>query len=388
MAEQLPPPTGSPVEPAKSAERTPKVIVWAFILSLFGFLVLTAFAAIAMTITGWKQVKSTGKGKGLAIASLIISGFWIVLLVFTFANPSDDAPQTSTEETVEIVEDDTVTEQPEAETITDDSSIVNRAQLGEEWPFTLDEGVIRCEVIKTEGIEDQPAAVITLDGNDYALNGVAISQGFTELTIDSDIWLDNEVTGAKVMLTPVTQRALALCDESMVEEPTDSAQQDSTPADISAIFGTLGITISDLPKRWNNAIQRQGMGILLPGNIQAQDTRFNIAEARITEGSNEIVIYWNPDNNEVSGIEVRGPNNPAENATKLAASAVAMVHATTKLTVPKSESLILNDLVGDALDNPDISAGLIIEDYEEEDRRYLFTLTGVDVTFSVDASAL
>jgi hypothetical protein len=382
MSEQLPPPAGQPVELATPSKRTPRIILWAFIASFFGILIIPAIAAVVMVAVGWKQIKATGKGKGLAIAAIAISALWIIFVGISAVNAPEETTQPATSEAAE----EAVEEEASAE-ITNDNSVVTRAQFGDDWPFTVDEGTIRCETIQTQGIDDQQAAIINLDGNDYALNGVAINQGFTELTLESDIWLDSDF-GLKVPLTPITKEALALCDGNAAEQPTNNAQQDNSATDISALFGTLGVTINDLPKRWNNAVQKQGLGILLPQTITAQNTRNNVAEAQITQGPNTIFITWNPDNNEVSGVEIDGPNNPAENATALAATAVAMVHATTKLTVAQSENLIINDLVGDALDNPDISAGLIIENYEEDDREYRFTLTGVNVTFSVDASPL
>jgi hypothetical protein len=101
MSAQFPPPTGAPVEPAAPTGGTPKVIVWAFILSLAGFLILTALAAVAMVLTNWKRVNATGKGKGLAIAALVISGLWLVIMVFAVLSPPDQSADSAGTEVAE-----------------------------------------------------------------------------------------------------------------------------------------------------------------------------------------------------------------------------------------------------------------------------------------------
>jgi len=104
VSDQLPPPTGAPVEPATPTGGTPKAIVWAFVLSLAGFLIVTAVAAVVMVLANWKRVKASGKGKGLAIAALVISGLWLALMVFAAFLPSDEPTETAAPEVAEIIE--------------------------------------------------------------------------------------------------------------------------------------------------------------------------------------------------------------------------------------------------------------------------------------------
>lgn len=73
------------------------------------------------------------------------------------------------------------------------------------WPFGSDEALLSCgrgEVLTAE-----------IDGELYALNGPAISAGFTELVLETpnDIWLDNPSTGVKVSLRDITIAARAQC---------------------------------------------------------------------------------------------------------------------------------------------------------------------------------
>jgi hypothetical protein len=221
VSDQFPPPTGAPVEPVEPAaptSGTPKAIVWAFIFSLAGFLILTALAAVAMVLTNWKRVKATGKGKGLAIAALVISGFWLAIMAYSLLSPSSNPANSTATEVAEVIEAEPEPQliepeaAPEPESTLVQDPLVTQAQYGDAWPFAVNEGTLRCFVIQSEGIDDQPAAVITLDGNNYALNGVAIQQGYTELTLESDVWLDNPETGAKVSIGPLVTEAVALCD--------------------------------------------------------------------------------------------------------------------------------------------------------------------------------
>ena len=98
-----PPPATNPVEQLPQQQtlphpsRTPKLIVWAFVLSLFGLFVLPGVAAVAMAIPGLSQAKRAGKGKGLAIAALVVSALWAVILIAIVASSSTNtnAPTTS-----------------------------------------------------------------------------------------------------------------------------------------------------------------------------------------------------------------------------------------------------------------------------------------------------
>lgn len=102
MPEKLSPPKGKPVKSGNNSPSTPKVIVWAFVLSILGILLIPAVAAIIMTINGWKKVQASGRGRGLAIATLVISGFWLVVFVSAIATQSSDTSDPSPSETSEV----------------------------------------------------------------------------------------------------------------------------------------------------------------------------------------------------------------------------------------------------------------------------------------------
>ena len=73
------------------------------------------------------------------------------------------------------------------------------------WPFGTQEARIEC--LPEEGL------AVELNGHLYALNGVAISAGYEELTLETpdSLWLDNAETGSKVSLRDFTQLARDIC---------------------------------------------------------------------------------------------------------------------------------------------------------------------------------
>ena len=88
--------------------------------------------------------------------------------------------------------------------------LVTRTDLGEQWPLRVDYGVITCQnKILTDRV--LPIALFTApDGTVYALNGTAKSH--TTAADIEPIWLPNpEVSGLKIDIGPLIDRALALC---------------------------------------------------------------------------------------------------------------------------------------------------------------------------------
>lgn len=78
---------------------------------------------------------------------------------------------------------------------------VTRKQYGDEWPFTVEEGVIDCP--------KPSAAVFRHGGKVYALNGIAMSLGYEEL---EPIWKDNpKIPGYKISIGSMIQLALKQC---------------------------------------------------------------------------------------------------------------------------------------------------------------------------------
>ena len=78
---------------------------------------------------------------------------------------------------------------------------VRRADYGERWAFTVDEGVVDC----IDG-----AAVFRHGGTTYQLTGLAEARGYAKI---DRIWRDNpSLPGTKVSVSPFTDLALKQCD--------------------------------------------------------------------------------------------------------------------------------------------------------------------------------
>lgn len=82
---------------------------------------------------------------------------------------------------------------------------VNREVYGDDWAFTVEEGVIECRA--------GDRVVLVHEGNVYAMNGLALGAAESEgwLPIQT-IWRDNPVgPGPKIDLTPFINLGLELC---------------------------------------------------------------------------------------------------------------------------------------------------------------------------------
>lgn len=82
---------------------------------------------------------------------------------------------------------------------------VSSDEFGSDWPLTVDSGDLRCE-----GSEGFGAVVFTDPGGDeYGLNGVALSQGYPPI---DPIWKnDPDLAGLKISIGALIDRGLSLC---------------------------------------------------------------------------------------------------------------------------------------------------------------------------------
>lgn len=108
-------------------------------------------------------------------------------------------PETEAAPPVEVPED-----------VKDEPGLTTRTDMGDEWPLTLDYGVVACENDTAGG---QPLMIATFadpGGTLYALNGTAKSH--TDAADIEPIWADDpEVEGLKISIGPLIDHALTFC---------------------------------------------------------------------------------------------------------------------------------------------------------------------------------
>lgn len=94
--------------------------------------------------------------------------------------------------------------------VTDEPGLITRDDLGEDWPLTVDYGVVSCETFTAGGRDLQSATFTAPDGTEYALNGIARS--YTDAEDVDPIWKDDpDMDGLKVDIGPLIDFGLTLC---------------------------------------------------------------------------------------------------------------------------------------------------------------------------------
>lgn len=86
------------------------------------------------------------------------------------------------------------------------SLTISKAQMGAEWPFTVESGTLRCDPVAGLG----QSVTFEANGKTYALNGTAKTK--TGLPPVDPIWAKNpDIPGAKMNIGPVISKGTALC---------------------------------------------------------------------------------------------------------------------------------------------------------------------------------
>lgn len=149
---------------------------------------------------------------------------------------------------------------------------------------------------------------------------------------------------------------------------------------------TLGITIDQLPKRWNAYIDESGSGFKLPDAIVANGTSYGVSTYTTYLDTSKsvlsaIVVYWFPESGQVGEVTIKG--NVATTAAltrQLTNTAGAMVYATTTMSFAETEVFLVDRLMVSVNDlGP---GGFIIDDVEEDDRAFRFTVAGEGADWS------
>ena len=83
--------------------------------------------------------------------------------------------------------------------------VVTPADLGDQWPLTIDSGTLQCRPF----MGSLQILTIKAAGKTWAVNGTAIGQGFPEI---DPIWKAHpEIPGARITIGPLIDLAKSLC---------------------------------------------------------------------------------------------------------------------------------------------------------------------------------
>jgi hypothetical protein len=82
---------------------------------------------------------------------------------------------------------------------------ISKQEMGAEYPFTVDKGILGCEGKRGVGL-----VTFTANGKTYAVNKV--DTGPKKYPLKDAIWADDPSNpGSKIVITPVIQRGMQLC---------------------------------------------------------------------------------------------------------------------------------------------------------------------------------
>lgn len=86
---------------------------------------------------------------------------------------------------------------------------ISRNEYGDNWPYTIPEGILNCEVRMAGGYKKLDVT-LTYNGETYAINGSA--RGSAKYRPLEEIWKDDpRYPGSKVPDPGIVQRGTALC---------------------------------------------------------------------------------------------------------------------------------------------------------------------------------
>jgi hypothetical protein len=187
-----------------------------------------------------------------------------------------------------------------------------------------------------------------------------------------------------------TESGEATVAASSEPEPAVSSEPEpavsSEPNDEPVIdFGSLGTTVEELPKNWNEAVDAYGVGSRLPDPLSGTLTSTGLYNLFLERDDGGIIeIFWSPETGEVSAVYVDGFTDTERQSTDFLANSAAAVYSTSDRDLAQSQSFVLDDLIGETVESGGADPAFA-ERIEEVDRYYQFGWYGNTLSFSVEA---
>jgi hypothetical protein len=87
---------------------------------------------------------------------------------------------------------------------------ISKQQFGNDWPFTVDEGLLACKIRGQVGNTIVGEVIFTVGEITYGINGIA--KGTNKYAAIENIWSDNQsLPGTKKNISPIIQKGVELC---------------------------------------------------------------------------------------------------------------------------------------------------------------------------------
>ena len=164
------------------------------------------------------------------------------------------------------------------------------------------------------------------------------------------------------------------------EEAAEQTQEESQDPEGNLDCSTLGVSINDLPARWNEYVELSGSGFSLPTLIEPTGDLLGLNQFTQylddTESAlSAINLYWHPQSQQVREITIYGDVATSADLTlRLTNTAGAMIYSVTDLTVEESERFLVDELmVGVNTLEP---GGFVMELVETDTRAFRFNVAG------------
>lgn len=186
---------------------------------------------------------------------------------------------------------------------------------------------------------------------------------------------------------------LSACGSSQGEvaapEPAPTPQPAPTPAPqppMELSCQTVGVSVEELPARWNEFIDAVGFGFRLPETLEASGTVLGLNEyTQYLDGTESplfaVDVFWDPDTGEVREVTIFGPVADERTSVALTGTAGAMIFATTSKSASEAEDFLVEALMA-GVDSHE-PGGFTSELVEEDGREFRFTLVGDGADWSV-----
>ena len=172
-----------------------------------------------------------------------------------------------------------------------------------------------------------------------------------------------------------------------VPDPSTTPSPVPTPdKDIELSCQTVGVSIAELPARWNQFIDAAGFGFKLPDALTATGSILEFNEyTKYLDASQSLLfsmsVFWDPLTEQVKEVTLFGPVSDETTSVALTGTAGAMVFASTAKSLAEAEDFLVESLMS-GVDNLK-PGGFIDEKIEEDGLVFRFTLLGDGAEWSV-----